>query len=321
MAEQQAEARAGTGRILVIKHAALGDFIQACGPFAAIRRYHADRHITLMTTPTFADLGAASGYFDAVWIDDRPSWRRPLAWWRLRRKLLAGRFARVYDLQTSDRTAAYFHVLPRARRPEWSGHVAGCSHRHVDPARDSMHTIDRQAAQLRAAGINAVPPPDMSWLRGDVDAFLKGGPCALLVPGSTPNRPEKRWPGDSFAALAEKLTATGLVPFVIGTANEAALMDRIAAAVPGAVNLCGRTSLGQIASLARAATVAIGNDTGPMHIIAQAGCPSLVLFSAHSDPALCAPRGANVTVLRGAPLSDVSVAAVWRQVEPWAVAA
>ena len=47
-------------RILIIKLGALGDFIQALGPFAAIRRHHADAHITLLTTDPFAAFAAAS---------------------------------------------------------------------------------------------------------------------------------------------------------------------------------------------------------------------------------------------------------------------
>ena len=50
----------------------------------------------------------------------------------------------------------------------------------------------------------------------------------------------------------------------------------------------------------------MGNDTGPMHLVAAMGTPSLVLFSDDSDPALCAPRGPSgeetVRVLRVADL-------------------
>jgi ADP-heptose:LPS heptosyltransferase len=59
--------------------------------------------------------------------------------------------------------------------------------------------------------------------------------------------------------------------------------------------------------------VAVGNDTGPMHLIAAAGAPSISLFSADSDPALCAPRG-RVTVLSEASLADLPVERVWRAV-------
>ncbi len=61
-------------RILVIKLGALGDFIQATGPFAAIRTHHVGERIVLLTTEPFAALERTSGYFDEVWIDSRPPW-------------------------------------------------------------------------------------------------------------------------------------------------------------------------------------------------------------------------------------------------------
>jgi len=137
-------------RILVIKLGALGDFVQALGPMAAIRRHHAGAQIVLLTMAAFAAFARRSAYFDEVWLDDRP---QPLAvarWWALRRRLVAGHFDRVYDLQTSGRTGWYFRLMGPGPRPEWSGIVRGCSHPHRNPARVRMHTLDRQADQLRA---------------------------------------------------------------------------------------------------------------------------------------------------------------------------
>jgi ADP-heptose:LPS heptosyltransferase len=56
--------------------------------------------------------------------------------------------------------------------------------------------------------------------------------------------------------------------------------------------------------------LAVGNDTGPVHLAAAVGCPSIVLFSADSDPALTAPRagtGGRVVVLREERLADLKV--------------
>jgi hypothetical protein len=47
-----------------------------------------------------------------------------------------------------------------------------------------------------------------------------------------------------------------------------------------------------------------------MHLLAAAGCRSVVLFSRASDPALCAPRGKEVTVLRQADLASLEVESV-----------
>ena len=43
--------------------------------------------------------------------------------------------------------------------------------------------------------------------------------------------------------------------------------------------------------------VAIGNDTGPMHLFGLVGCKTLVFFTKHSNPELCAPRGSNVKII------------------------
>ena len=77
-----------------------------------------------------------------------------------------------------------------------------------------------------------------------------------------------------------------------------------------AIDLTGQTSPGDLCDLARAARFAIGNDTGPIHLTATVGCPTIVLFSHDSDPALCAPRGAAVTVLRRPSLTDLTLAEV-----------
>ncbi|MHA1568253.1 MAG: glycosyltransferase family 9 protein, partial [Alphaproteobacteria bacterium] len=92
---------------------------------------------------------------------------------------------------------------------------------------------------------------------------------------------------------------------------EADLAEKIIAACPAARDLTGRTDFLDIAVLARAAAGAVGNDTGPMHLIAAAGCPALVLFSHESDPALCAPRGPRVVLLRRPDLARLTLDEAW----------
>ena len=298
-------------RILVIKHGALGDWVLATGCFAAIRRHHSSARITLLTTPAFADLGGRCGWFDEIWTDERPSLLAdPLAWIRLRRRLVEAEFARVYDLQTSCRTGVYFRMLPRRRRPEWSGIAAGCSHPHRNPQRPFMHTVARQAEQLGVAGIESVPAATLDWLDADIDELEPPGAFVLIVPGGSAHRPEKRWPLERFAHLARLFSARGTSPVLIGAAAETSVLDEITRLAPGAINLGGCTSLGQIAALARRATCAVGNDTGPVHIAATVGCPTVALFGTASDPTRSGPRGEAVTVLRRVPLAGLPVADV-----------
>ena len=265
----------------------------------------------LLTARSYAGLMRQAPYFDEVWIDERP--RDPLGLWRLARRLRGGRFDRVYDLSTRQRRALYFRLMRRPfwskAGPEWSGIVRGASHLQPDTAeRRRMHTLDREADQLRWAGIpGPVPPPDMSWAMTDVSPFALPAEYVLLLPGAAPHRPEKRWPLDHFIALAKRIAEAGLTPVVIGGPAERELGAAIAAAVPEARDLTGQTEFGDIVALGRGARRAIGNDTGPMHLAVVGGAPATVLYSAASDPALTAPRGPNVVILRRADLADLSV--------------
>jgi ADP-heptose:LPS heptosyltransferase len=294
-------------RILVIKLGALGDFVQALGPAAAIRTHHRDAEITLLTSAALVDLARASPYFDQVWIDERPRELDLAGWLRLRRRLRGGRFDRVYDLQTSSRSSGYFHLMGIGRRPEWSGIARGASHPHANPRRDSMHTVDRQADQLAMAGIDRVSPPDLSWVTADLSRFNLPPAFMLLVPGGAAHRTEKRWPAAYYARLAAVIAERGVTPFVIGGRDEAAATSEVVRGTPAARDLAGQTNLLEIVALGAAARYAIGNDTGPMHLIVAAGCPATVLYSAASDPALTQPRGSKVTVLRRGDLATLGV--------------
>jgi len=181
-----------------------------------------------------------------------------------------------------------------------------------------MHTIERQKDQLAAAGITDVPGADLGWAVTDISRFGLAGdapdgdarPYVLIAPGGARHRPMKRWPMERFAAFAAKLAAKGVTPVVLGAGAEREVADAVCDLCTDARNLCAMTSFIDIIALARDAAGAAGNDTGPMHLIAATGCPSVVLFSDQSDPALCAPRGpggrASVTVLRRGSLEDLA---------------
>lgn len=283
-------------RILIIKHGALGDFILALGPFAAIRAHHRDANIVLLTTAPFAALVYSSPYFDEIWVDTRPPIWSVAAIYALRRRLRGGNFTRVYDLQTSRRSSVYLRLFGRPA-PEWSGIAPGCSHPHRNQSRDRMHTLERQQDQLRDAGIPDVRAPDLGWLDGNLSEFVLPPRFALIVPGGAPHRPAKRWPPEAYATLITKLATSGVAAVLLGGPADSAAIKAIRAEAPMAIDLSERTSIGHIAALARRAAGAIGNDTGPMHLIAALHCPSVVLFSRASDPKLSAPRGPLVRII------------------------
>jgi ADP-heptose:LPS heptosyltransferase len=285
--------------ILVIKLGALGDFIQAYRAMSAIHAHHGDAHLTLLTIPSLRPLAEACSLFNEIWYDHRPKLWQVTGWLALARRLNGGGFERVYDLQASSRTGFYFKLMgpPLARRrPQWSGIAPGCSHPHANPLRTTLHNLERQADQLAYAGIEAAqyPPLDTSWVTADVSRHglgSDGRPYVLMVPGSAPAHHAKRWPAAHYAELARRLVARGYRPVVLGMGAEMDACVEVAAASPDVVNLCDDSPMLEVMALARDAAGAIGNDTGPMHLIATMGCPSLVLFSRATDPAMTRPRG------------------------------
>jgi ADP-heptose:LPS heptosyltransferase len=308
-----AERRPSPRRILVIRLSALGDFVQALGPVAAIRRHHRGDRMTLLTTSAFAEFAGRLGFFDEVMIDRRPAPLDIPGWLALRRRLRRARFDRVYDLQTSERSAVYARLFRPGPVPEWSGAARRCSHPHANLDRDRQHTIDKQAEQLLMAGIYPTPLPLLPAVDRDLPRSLAGRRFVLLVPGSSPRHPAKRWPTRRFAPLARALSHAGYVPVVIGSSAERHLGDEIAAQCPEVVDLIGETDIDTVAALAQQAALTVGNDTGVTHLAAAAGSPIVVLFSAASDPAWCAPRGRTVRVLAAPDLGELTVDRVFAE--------
>lgn len=294
-------------RVLVIKHSALGDFVQATGAFAAIRAHHALDHITLLTTQPFAGIAKASPYFNEIWCDARPRIWDVAGLMRLKKKLRSVKFARVYDLQTSKRSSSYFHIMGD---PPWSGIAHGCDFPHANPDREQMHPLDRLAEQLAMAGISPTPPPDISWLTADTARFGLPQRFLLLLPGGAPHRPTKRWPVQHFADIANRASASDIMPVLIGTKIDRDPVHEIMALCPYAASLIDKTSFAELAALARRALGAVSNDTAPTHLLAAAGCPVVVLFSQDTDPGLRAPRG-RVAVLKRPQLTDLPADEVW----------
>lgn len=305
-------------KVLVIKLAALGDVVQAFACLPRIRAAHPEAEITVLTTPVYGDLFALSPDVDRVETDGRP--KRLSDTLAMLRRVRAGRYDRIYDLQTSTRSSAYFYGL-WPNPPAWSGVAPGCALPHANPQRDRMHTLERQADQLKHAGIwpdaptapGTAPPPDLSFLMDAApaafapDRFGLTSPFALLIPGASAHRPGKRWPAERYGQLAQTLSAAGMTSAVVGAPAEAPLAAEIQAACPSAVDLTGKTGLAALAVLGAQAAITVGNDTGPTHLVAATGTPTLALFSEESDPALCAPRGRRVDLLRENRLDALSL--------------
>jgi ADP-heptose:LPS heptosyltransferase len=300
-----------TDAILVIKLGSLGDFIQSFDAFNDIRVHHRRARIALLTTPPFAGLARRSPWFDEVWTDGRPRWTEILTWARLITRLRRARFSRIYDLQYNRRSGFLFRALGGAGGPPWLGKAKGCAFPEPPYPTDAGN-VERIRLHLDSAGVPSAGEPDLSWLAEDVAGLAPPSPFVLMAPGCSRHLPQKRWPAEHYAELGRRFTARGYRVALIGTNADREAIATIKASFGEPIDLAGRTSLFQVASLARLAKAVVGNDTGPVFLSAKIGAPTLTLMSAHTDEKRSAPRGRASTWLKRDNLAALSVDEVER---------
>ncbi len=148
--------------------------------------------------------------------------------------------------------------------------VSGC--RATIPVRD----IDREAVRAKLAD------------RGISGAYLVLNPAGGRNPGMVMD--VKRWPPEHFSQLGNRLAAhLNAQVALVGGPGDAALIGAVQAglAQPAAAFI-GELSFGEIAALAKAARVYIGNDTGLTHLAAAAGARTVMILGP-TDPTRYAP--------------------------------
>jgi lipopolysaccharide heptosyltransferase I len=295
-------------RILIIKPSAIGDVVHTLPILNLLRTRWPAAHISWLVTPACAGILQGHPQLDAVILFERRRWatwwRRPSRWLELRRftrDLRERRFDLVLDLQglfrsgwLARKTRAAVRVgFANARELAWAFYT----HR-VPIHTPEQHAIDRYLALARFIGCDG--PVQYVLAHGQQDHAQVEALCptrlgkyAVLAPGT--NWPTKRWPIERFAALPAILKDRfGLeTVVVVGAPSEVEL----AAKIPGAVNLAGRTSLRQLCALIERAAVVISNDSGPMHIAAALRRPLVAMFGP-TNPTRTGPHDRPDAVLR-----------------------
>jgi heptosyltransferase II len=131
------------------------------------------------------------------------------------------------------------------------------------------------------------------WNAVRIPRGVGAGPLIGVFPGS--NAPSRRWPPQSFAALVARLTARGARVVVFGGPAERDLTAQVAGT--HAVDLGGQTDLPLLAAGLQACSMVISNDSGPLHVAAAVGTPTISLWGA-GDPQVTGPLGPAQRLVR-----------------------
>src|SRR3546814_13319932 len=109
----------------------------------AIRKHHGAAHLTLLPTRPYDELARASGWFDEVWLAERPPWWHFGGLLSRRRQLRGGCFAGIHELQTSALRRAYYRTIGRPP-PAWPGIQSGAPPPHPTADQPAMQHPARQ---------------------------------------------------------------------------------------------------------------------------------------------------------------------------------
>lgn len=299
-------------KILVIKHGALGDFVLEMGAMFDIRKKHPEAELTLLTNKAFVNMGRKMGIFTDYIVDNRVSYFRIKETYAVLKAVADGGFSKIYDLQGSGRSRKKYFAVLRWMIPH--------SYDWVDCRYGTVRRIEKNGAfgcgSLRVTKEEMTwTPTDLSFLHGDnkeLDSLPEK--YVLMISGCSPTHPYKRWPVESFSALAKRLAEHGVSTVLIGTNAEAAEVNAIAAATPLAVSMLNKTSLMDVPDLARRALATVGNDTGPSHMAAMAGGPTIALYDNRTRMSIT--RGPqSVNLVSDSTIDLITVDMVWEKLE------
>lgn len=111
----------------------------------------------------------------------------------------------------------------------------------------------------------------------DALAPQDAGALVALHPGAGDAR--RQWPPEHFAAVADALAGRGCRILLSGTPPEQPIVAAVRAAMrPESIDLCGRLSLGGLAALFARCALVVSNDTGPLHLAAAVGAPTVGIY-------------------------------------------
>jgi heptosyltransferase-2 len=128
-------------------------------------------------------------------------------------------------------------------------------------------------------------------------ALLPDQAPLCLCPGAEYG-PAKRWPVERYAETARTLAEKTRAPLLIlGAKNDEAVAAQLAAALPDALNLCGKTSLQELMHILAAARLVLSNDSGAMHLASALGAPTVAIFGS-TEPRRTGPLGSRTRILR-----------------------
>ncbi len=306
-------------RLALIRLSALGDIIHTWPLAQSLRDNRPDLHLTWVVEAPFRSLVEGHPAVDSVITVATKRWRKAPFSPQTRAETDAVK-TRLREL-TPDLALDSQGTFKSAWITRWTGAknriglarpwrrelLPGLVYTRVLPgSRTQRHVVSTNLMLVRAVGAQPggeIAAPDGRWLlersNERYPEVRRNSPYALLLPGA--GHPSKVLGTDVLGDLARRLASHGLEILVAWGPGELERAEAVVALSDGAAEVAPPTSLEELTVLLGGASVVVGADTGPVHLAASLGTPTLGVFLT-TDWRRNGPLGPRTAVLSGATL-------------------
>jgi heptosyltransferase III len=266
------------GRVAIIRLRSLGDCVLTTPALRILKDFRPDLSVAVVVEDRFREIFEGSPDIDDVLPPNLAALRRF-------RPLVSLNFH-------GGPRSAWFTALSGARwragfghfRQQFAYNVRIPRAQEILGVTRKVHTAEHLASAMFYLGVPPCEIPRAQLTAGNCD---RQGAIAVIHPFAA--SAAKAWPGQNFVEVAQRLEASGNQIVIIGSAADDFSPFRCFRTLQGA-------PLAEIKSLLAGAFIFLGNDSGPAHMAAAFGIPTVVLFGT-SDPEIWGPWRAPAEVL------------------------
>lgn len=291
-------------RILVLRSHGVGDVLWSTPFLANLRRGYPDARIAYLVRGSSAPVMAGNSDVDELIV-----YRRESAGIGFLNGLRRRRFDLTVDLIGTPRTALQSLWSGAPHRVGFDFRIRRHAYNHVlgADAANRGHEVEFNFHVLDLLGIPAtsrdlvfnLAPDEIEYRRRTWRQLRYGDGETVIGILPTGGWACKRWPVGHYDELVRSITGRHRAKLLVfwGGAEERRDAERIAAASPGRASACPPATLRQMAALLSGCRLAVGNDSGPLHIATALGVPVIAFFGP-TNPKSQGPWGRGHTVLR-----------------------
>jgi len=280
-------------KVLVTRTDRIGDLLVSTPVFELIKKKYPQSHLAVCIFSEHRELVSGNPFVDEVILYEKKGAQKDwLGQWLFAREIRSKNFDLVIHLHATNRMhiMSWLAGIPARigynRRAAW----ALTQVFPYDKKEGLKHETDYLFSLICASGLSAQPTelvlpyvPVTQGNRLSASNLLQhfgvanDEPIAVIHPSASDV--SKMWPAEKFSEFLKQYVSEKVRWIAVGDAKAAEQTVDISklSGLP-VLDLCGRLSLGMLAALFEKAKLVLSNDSGPAHIAAAVGAPTVSIF-------------------------------------------